>query len=41
MKLTESEFFLFSEIDTIKLKSTQLAQKHLTLQVTYIGVGDL
>ena len=41
MKLTESKFFFFSEIDTMKLKSTQLPQKHLTLQVTYIGVGDL
>ena len=41
MKLTESEFFLFSGIDNMELKSTQLAQKHLTLQVTYIGVGDL
>ena len=40
MKLTQSEFFLFSAIDTMKLKSTQLAQKHLTLQVSYMGVGD-
>ena len=38
--LIKHEIFFFFEIDTMKLKSTQLPQKHLTLQVTYIGVGD-